>query len=127
MHRILLVEDEKVNQEMLQRRLRRKGFDVLLAADGHEAIQQAKTQLPDLILMDLRLPELDGCEATRRIKADTTTAHIPVIAVTADAMPEDRRKATEAGCDDYDTKPIDFVRLLQKIHVHLEKGASQSD
>lgn len=117
--RILLVEDNEMNRDMLSRRLSRKGFDVLLAENGEEAIAQAKSGSPDLILMDMSLPVMDGWEATRRIKADDATRGIPVIALTAHAMSGDKERALEAGCDDYDTKPIEFNRLLKKIDEHL--------
>ncbi|VCU69023.1 Polar-differentiation response regulator DivK [Pigmentiphaga humi] len=118
MTRILLVEDNPENRDMLSRRLLRRGFDVVLAADGGEAVAAAAT-LPDLILMDLNLPVIDGWEATRRIKADPATASIPIIALTAHAMSGDRKTALEAGCDDYDTKPIDLPRLLGKVQALL--------
>ncbi|MCA9520472.1 MAG: response regulator [Myxococcales bacterium] len=117
--RILLVEDNEMNRDMLSRRLSRKGFDVLLAENGEEAIAQAKAGIPDLILMDMSLPVMDGWEATRRIKADDATRSIPVIALTAHAMSGDKERALDAGCDDYDTKPIEFNRLLKKIDEHL--------
>lgn len=119
MPKILLVEDEEMNRDMLGRRLGRKGFDVLFAVDGQQAIDQAIAHAPDLILMDMSLPVLDGWEATRRLKASEATSKIPVIALTAHAMAGDREKAIEAGCDDYDTKPIELQRLLGKIKAHL--------
>ena len=112
---ILIVEDNEMNRDMLSRRLQRKGFEVLIAVDGGQGVEMAKSVNPDLILMDMSLPVLDGWEATRRIKADPETARIPVIALTAHAMAGDRDKAIEAGCDDYDTKPIDLGGLLEKI------------
>jgi CheY-like chemotaxis protein len=115
MIRILLVEDNPENREMLSRRLIRRGFEVLFAEDGEEAVRMAREDAPALILMDLSLPVMDGWEATRRIKADARTAAVPVIALTAHAMASDRQKALEAGCDDYDTKPVDLERLLGKI------------
>lgn len=115
MAKILLVEDNELNRDMLSRRLTRRGFEVLLAADGEEGITKAAAELPDLILMDMSLPKLDGWESTRRIKADASTAAIPVIALTAHAMSGDREQALAAGCDDYDTKPIELDRLLEKI------------
>ena len=112
---ILIVEDNEMNRDMLSRRLKRRGYEVLVAVDGEMGIDLARTQAPDLILMDMSLPLIDGWEATRRLKADETLAHIPVIALTAHAMASDREKAIEAGCDDYDTKPIDLTRLLAKM------------
>lgn len=117
MPRILLVEDNEMNRDMLSRRLARKGFEVVLAMDGQSGVEMAKTESPDLVLMDMSLPLLDGWEATRRLKADAETKHIPVIALTAHAMSSDRDKALEAGCDDYDTKPVDLPRLLEKIEA----------
>lgn len=118
MSKILLVEDNEMNRDMLSRRLLRKGFEVVLAEDGAAGVASATSESPALILMDMSLPVLDGWEATRRLKADPATAGIPVIALTAHAMSEDRDKALAAGCDDYDTKPIDLERLLGKI-AHL--------
>jgi CheY-like chemotaxis protein len=115
MARILLVEDNEMNRDMLSRRLARRGFEVLLAEDGEEAIAVAGREPLDLILMDLSLPVLDGWEATRRLKGAEATAGIPVLALTAHAMSTDRDRALEAGCDDYDTKPVDMPRLLGKI------------
>jgi CheY-like chemotaxis protein len=122
MSKILLVEDNEMNRDMLSRRLERKGFDVVMALDGQAGVEMASTESPDLILMDLSLPVIDGWEATRRIKADAATQQIPVIALTAHAMAGDEQKALEAGCDDYDTKPIDFKRLLGKIDNFLGAG-----
>ena len=119
MPKILLVEDNEMNRDMLSRRLIRKGFEVVLAVDGQSGVEMAQTQLPDLVLMDMSLPVLDGWEATRRLKADDTTRQIPVIALTAHAMSSDREKALEAGCDDYDTKPVELSRLLEKIESLL--------
>ena len=119
MVKILLVEDNEMNRDMLSRRLAKRGFDVVVALDGASAAALAAAQRPDLILMDLSLPDIDGCEATRLIRADTATASIPVIALTAHAMETDRRRAIEAGCQDYDTKPVDLTRLLAKIHALL--------
>ena len=119
---ILLVEDNELNRDMLSRRLSRKGFEVQFALDGQEAVEKTKTLKPDLVLMDIGLPVLDGYDATRAIKSDDSTKSIPVIALTAHAMAEDRRKCLEAGCNDFDTKPIDLPRLLEKIHALL--GAS---
>jgi len=115
MTKILLVEDEELNRDMLGRRLTKKGFDVVIAVDGQEALAKVREHAPDVVLMDMSLPILDGWEATRRLKASTDTATIPVIALTAHAMAGDREKALEAGCNDYDTKPIDLPRLLAKI------------
>lgn len=120
MTKILLVEDNEMNRDMLSRRLARKGFDVVVAVDGVEGVEKAQNENPALILMDMSLPEIDGWEATRRIKANDTLKHIPIIALTAHAMPSDKAKALEAGCDDYDTKPVELSRLLEKINQHLE-------
>jgi CheY-like chemotaxis protein len=122
MPKILLVEDNEMNRDMLSRRLQRKGFQVVLALDGLTGVEMSQIQAPDLILMDMSLPVLDGWEATRRLKADTATRHIPVIALTAHAMSSDREKALEAGCDDYDTKPVELPRLLAKIEALLSGG-----
>ena len=115
--KILLVEDNELNRDMLTRRLKRKGFTVLCAENGQEGIDVAISETPDIILMDLSLPVVDGWTAAERLKADATTKSIPIIALTAHAMKGDREKALEAGCDDYDTKPIDFERLLDKINT----------
>ena len=120
MAKILLVEDNELNRDMLSRRLERKGFDLVMAKDGNEGIEISNTEMPHLILMDMSLPVLDGWEATKQIKANTKTAHIPIIALTAHAMSGDREKALEAGCDDYDTKPIDLPRLLEKISALIQ-------
>jgi CheY-like chemotaxis protein len=122
MPKILLVEDNEMNRDMLWRRLQRRGYEVVLAMDGQNGVEKAKAEAPDLVLMDMSLPILDGWEATRRLKADTATQHIPIIALTAHAMSSDREKALEAGCDDYDTKPIELPRLLQKIETLLSGG-----
>ena len=119
MAKILLVEDNEMNRDMLSRRLQRKGFEVILAADGEEGINLATSENPDLILMDLSLPIIDGWEATRRLKNQPDTAKIPIIALTAHAMADDRQRALDAGCGDYDSKPIDFPRLLSKIESCL--------
>jgi two-component system, cell cycle response regulator DivK len=119
MAKILLVEDNEMNRDMLSRRLLRKGFEVVMAVDGGQAVTMAQSENPDLILMDMSLPVIDGWEATRRVKAAEATAHIPVIALTAHAMSGDREKAIDAGCDDYDTKPIEMPRLLEKIDALL--------
>ena len=115
MSKILLVEDNEMNRDMLSRRLERKGYEVVIAVDGQAGVDMASSANPDLILMDLSLPVMDGWEATRRIKADAATQGIPVIALTAHAMAGDEQKAREAGCDDYDTKPVELNRLLGKI------------
>jgi CheY-like chemotaxis protein len=121
MAKLLLVEDNEMNRDMLSRRLLRKGYEIVMAVDGAEGVALAKAQVPDLILMDISLPVMDGLEATRQIKADAQTAKIPVIALTAHAMSEDREKALAAGCEDYDTKPIELPRLLEKIETLLKK------
>ena len=117
---ILIVEDNEMNRDMLSRRLERKGYRVLIAIDGENGIEVARANTPDLVLMDMSLPIVDGWEATRRMKADETLKHIPVIALTAHAMANDRDKALEAGCNDYDTKPIEMPRLLAKIETLLQ-------
>ena len=122
MKKILLVEDNEMNRDMLSRRLMRNGYEVVLAVDGEQAVSVANADLPDLVLMDMSLPVIDGWEATRRIKAVAATAHIPVIALTAHAMAGDREKAIAAGCDDYDTKPIELARLLGKIEALLDRA-----
>ncbi len=122
MSKILLVEDNEMNRDMLSRRLARKAFEVVIAVDGQAGVDMASLESPDLILMDLSLPVMDGWEATRRIKADPDTKAIPVIALTAHAMAGDEQKALEAGCDDYDTKPVNFKRLLGKIETLLGTG-----
>ena len=122
MPKILLVEDNEMNRDMLSRRLERKGYQVVLATDGASGVEMAQTHAPDLVLMDMSLPVLDGWEATRRLKADAATQHIPVIALTAHAMSSDRDKAIEAGCDDYDTKPVELPRLLGKIEALFRAG-----
>jgi two-component system, cell cycle response regulator DivK len=116
---ILIVEDNEMNRDMLSRRLEREGYKILIAVDGAMGIDVASANTPDLILMDMSLPVVDGWEATRRIKADASLKHIPVIALTAHAMANDRDKALEAGCDEYDTKPIDLPRLLGKMQTLL--------
>ena len=121
MPRILLVEDNEMNRDMLSRRLIRKKYEVLVAVDGGEGVAMARSEAPDLILMDMSLPVLDGWEATRQLKANPETKAIPIIALTAHAMSGDREKAMEAGCDDYDTKPVELPRLLTKIGALLEK------
>jgi two-component system, cell cycle response regulator DivK len=125
MPRILLVEDNEMNRDMLSRRLARKEYEVLVAVDGKEGVVMAGSVAPDLILMDMSLPVMDGWEATRQLKASPETKDIPIIALTAHAMSGDREKAMEAGCDDYDTKPIELPRLLAKIEALLgEKKAA---
>ena len=119
MSKILLVEDNEMNRDMLTRRLERKGFEVVIAVDGQAGVDMASSSSPDIILMDLSLPVIDGWEATRKIKADPATRSIPVIALTAHAMAGDEQKALQAGCNDYDTKPIDLKRLLNKIEKLL--------
>jgi len=121
MVKILLVEDNEMNRDMLSRRLAKRGFDVVMAVDGAEGLGMARSASPDLILMDMSLPVLDGWTATRELKADASTRSIPVIGLTAHAMAGDREKCLEAGCDEYDTKPIDLPRLLEKIQVLLDK------
>jgi len=123
MTKILLVEDNEMNRDMLSRRLERKGYQVVLAVDGQQGLDMTLSEAPDVVLMDMSLPVLDGWEATRRLKAADGTRHVPVIALTAHAMSSDRAKALEAGCDDYDTKPIDLPRLLGKIEALLAGAA----
>ncbi len=122
MKKILLVEDNEMNRDMLSRRLERKGFEIIVAVDGQQGVDMALSESPALILMDLSLPVIDGWEATRIIKADPATQNIPVIALTAHAMASDEAKAREAGCDDYDTKPVDLKRLLEKIGKYLDSA-----
>ncbi len=121
MVRVLLVEDNEMNRDMLSRRLGRKGFEVVMAVDGEQALAMAASEAPALILMDMNLPVIDGWEATCRLKADAATAAIPVIGLTAHAMEDDRVKCLEAGCDDYDTKPVDLPRLLEKMQAQLAR------
>jgi two-component system, cell cycle response regulator DivK len=125
MPRILLAEDNEENRDALSRRLRRRGFDVVLAVDGQQALELAKAEAPDLILMDMSLPVMDGWEATRELKASPETQQTPIIGLTAHAMSGDRDKAMEAGCDDYDTKPVELPRLLAKIEL-LMRGAESA-
>jgi two-component system, cell cycle response regulator DivK len=120
MPKVLLVEDNEMNRDMLSRRLERKGYQVAMAVDGAEGVKMASSEKPDIILMDMSLPVLDGWSATQKLKASPETAAIPVIALTAHAMEGDEARAREAGCDDYDTKPIDLARLLGKIETHLQ-------
>ena len=115
MTKILLVEDNEMNRDMLSRRLIRRGFQVVFAMDGQQGVDLARSERPDIILMDMSLPGIDGWEATRRLKADDATRGLPVIGLTAHAMSGDREKAIEAGCDDYDTKPVELDRLIGKI------------
>ena len=119
MSRLLLVEDNEMNRDMLSRRLQRRGYEVLVAEDGAEGIKTARSQLPDLILMDLSLPVVDGWEATRQLKASPDTRSIPIIAITSHAKSDDREKALEVGCDDYDTNPVDIDRLIGKLEALL--------
>lgn len=121
MTKILLVEDNEMNRDMLSRRLLRRGYEVIMALDGQEGVNLARSETPDIVLLDVSLPVLDGYEATRQIKASPATSRIPVIALTAHAMAGDREKALEAGCDDYDTKPIELPRLLEKIEALVSK------
>ncbi len=121
MPKILLVEDNADNRDMLSRRLIRKGYDVVMAVDGGEGVAKAVSESPDLILMDMSLPVIDGWEATRQVKANAATQGIPIIALTAHAMAGDREKALAAGCDDYDSKPVELPRLLEKIETLLQK------
>ena len=122
MAKILLVEDNEMNRDMLSRRLAKRGFDVVVASDGSSAAAAATTERPDLILMDLSLPDMDGCEVTRLVRAQPATASIPIIALTAHAMETDRLRALDAGCQDYDTKPVDLARLLAKIDALLPRN-----
>jgi len=124
MPRILLIEDNEMNRDMLSRRLQRKGYSVLIAVDGEQGLATAYSEIPDLILMDISLPFIDGYEVTRRLKANPRTKQIPVIALTAHALLTDRDKAMRAGCNDYDTKPVDFTRLTEKIETLLVKEKS---
>lgn len=123
--KILLVEDNEMNRDMLSRRLIRRDFAVIIAVDGAEGIEKARAEMPDVILMDMSLPVLDGWEATRQLKADSRTASIPIIALTAHAMAEDERRARDAGCDDFDVKPVELTRLLEKISA-LTAGDNNS-
>jgi CheY-like chemotaxis protein len=121
MPRILLVEDNEMNRDMLSRRLIRSGYEVVLAVDGAQGVALAESEAPDVVLMDMSLPVLDGWEATRRLKSDPKTRVLPVIALTAHAMAGDEEKARQAGCDDFDTKPVEYTRLLSKIEGLLQK------
>jgi two-component system cell cycle response regulator DivK len=122
MPKILLVEDNEMNRDMLSRRLERRGYEIAIAVDGRQGVEMAKAGSYDLVLMDMSLPEVDGWEATRQIRAAAETRTLPVIALTAHAMAGDREKAIEAGADDYDTKPVDLARLLEKIETLLKRG-----
>jgi CheY-like chemotaxis protein len=122
MNKILLVEDNELNRDMLSRRLQKRGYEVVMAVDGEAGVAMAQTAAPGLILMDMSLPGIDGWEATRRIKSAAATRHIPIVALTAHALPGEREKALAAGCDEFDTKPIDLPRLLQKIEMLLGRG-----
>ena len=124
MPKILLVEDHEMNRDMLSRRLQKKGYEVVIAADGQQGITMAQSEAPALILMDMSLPVLDGWEATRQLKATPGTRSIPIIALTAHAMSGDRERAMEAGADDFDTKPVDLARLLEKIEALLAREAA---
>jgi two-component system cell cycle response regulator DivK len=124
MAKLLLVEDNEMNRDMLSRRLMRNGHEVLIAVDGQQGVDMALSERPDLILMDMSLPVIDGWDATRRVRANDATRSIPVIALTAHAMAGDREKAMEAGCDDYDTKPVEITRLLGKIAALLATRAA---
>jgi CheY-like chemotaxis protein len=124
MPKILVVEDNEENRDSLSRRLQRRGFEVVLAADGKVGVEMAKVEKPDLILMDMNMPEVDGWEATRQIKADNAMNHVPVIALTAHAMTGDRERAMQAGCTDYHTKPIEFAKLISQIESILQQGGA---
>jgi CheY-like chemotaxis protein len=124
MTKILLVEDNEMNRDMLSRRLQKQGYEVVMAVDGEEGVAKAQSEAPALILMDMSLPGIDGWEATRRLKAAPQTQKIPVIALTAHAMTDDRAKALAAGCDDFDTKPVELSRLLSKMQTLLVKDAA---
>lgn len=123
MAKLLLVEDNEMNRDMLSRRLIRRGYQIAIAVDGAQGVAMAESEKPDLVLMDMSLPVIDGWEATRRIKGGADTGHLPVIGLTAHAMEGDREKALQAGCDDYDTKPVEFERLIGKIEALLPEGA----
>jgi two-component system cell cycle response regulator DivK len=124
MTKLLLIEDNEMNRDMLSRRLQKQGYEILIAVDGEEGIAKALAELPALILMDMSLPGIDGWEATRRLKAQERTRNIPIIALTAHAMADDRDKAMAAGCDDFDTKPVELPRLLSKIQALLGRRGS---
>lgn len=122
MPKVLLVEDNDMNRDMLSRRLTRRGFEVVFAVDGQQGVDLARSEKPDIILMDMSLPVMDGWEATRRVKSDRVTGSVPIIGLTAHAMSGDREKAMQAGCDDYDTKPVEIDRLIGKIERLLGAG-----
>jgi two-component system, cell cycle response regulator DivK len=122
MAKVLLVEDNEMNRDMLSRRLTRRGFQVVCAVDGQQGVDLARTEKPDIVLMDMSLPVLDGWEATRRVKADDATRNVPVIGLTAHAMSGDREKVLEAGCDEYDLKPVELDRLIEKMERLLGKA-----
>ena len=122
MSKILLIEDNELNRDMLSRRLQKRGYEVVMAVDGEQGVAAALSEAPALILMDMSLPGIDGWEATRRLKAAPQTRHIPIIALTAHAMADDRDKALAAGCDDFDTKPVELPRLLEKIEALLKRA-----
>jgi two-component system cell cycle response regulator DivK len=126
MPKILLVEDNEMNRDMLSRRLTRKGFEIAIAEDGERGVEMAQSESPNLILMDISLPVMDGYEATRQIKANPATRPIPIIALTAHAMSGDREKCLEAGCDEYETKPVDLPRLLEKIEKLVSENQNDS-
>ena len=130
MRRILLVEDNEMNRDMLSRRLRRRGYEVIIAMDGQQGVAMAQSSSPDIVLMDMSLPVMDGWQATQTLKASPGTKEIPVIALTAHAMSTDREKAMEAGCDDYDTKPIELTRLIAKMEslmARTSRGAAAAE
>lgn len=124
MSKILLIEDNEMNRDMLSRRLQRRGYSIVTAESGENGLSQARLETPDLILMDITLPEMDGWEAARLLKAEEVTRHIPIIALTARALTSDRARAFEVGCDDYDTKPVDFARLTEKIENIIGKKSA---
>ncbi len=124
MTKVLLVEDNEMNRDMLSRRLQRRGYEIVLAEDGHQGIEQATVARPALVLLDMSLPGIDGWEVANRLKADPATSAIPIIALTAHAMAGDRERALQAGCDDYDTKPIELPRLLEKMTALLDRSAT---
>src|SRR5215218_775909 len=127
MTKVLLVEDNEMNRDMLSRRLTRRGFQVVCAMDGQQGVDLTRSEKPDIILMDMSLPVMDGWEATRRVKSDGATRNVPVIGLTSHAMSGDREKAIEAGCDDYDTKPVELDRLIGKIERPVAKGERRAD
>ncbi len=124
MHKILLVEDNEMNRDMLSRRLKKRGFDIVVAVDGEKALEMVHQETPDLILMDMELPILDGWEATKRLKQSQKTCNIPIIGLSAHALTGDSERALEVGCNDYDTKPVDIPRLLEKINKLLDQDLS---